>query len=320
MRCPKCQYLNFDNGERCRNCGYEFSLAVAPEPLDLAIQDGSEPIGPLADLALNAQPVVERSQPPGPLAPDTGSLELPLFNPRGVADRPLVTPAAPRPPLSVRRGAPPPPKPKPGSNSRGARPVIDEPRLALDTAEMPVVDEPDRGGIEADPESREPANEPSRTAPRLNRSRAPERTDPEAPAPVAARVFAGVIDLAIVGGIDAAVLYLTLRVLEMHIAEARALPLVPFIAFLLLLNGSYFAAFVAASGQTIGKMAAGIRVVPGDPVAHSGDRVPVGAAIVRAAAYVVSILPAGLGFLPGVMGKDHRALHDRLADTRVVKA
>ena len=27
MRCPKCQYISFDSGERCRNCGYEFSLS-----------------------------------------------------------------------------------------------------------------------------------------------------------------------------------------------------------------------------------------------------------------------------------------------------
>ena len=33
MRCPKCQYISFDSSERCRNCGYEFSLtadAAAP--------------------------------------------------------------------------------------------------------------------------------------------------------------------------------------------------------------------------------------------------------------------------------------------------
>jgi len=313
MRCPKCQYLSFDNGARCRNCGYEFSLAaVSPEPLDLAIQDGTEPIGPLADLALHAPPIQEASRPPAPLAPDTGSPELPLFNSRGRDDQPLVTPATPRPPLSVRRGPPLPPKPGPAAGPRAARQMVEEPRLALDTAEMPVVDDP--------PEPR-----PARVAPGRRTIVEPSASasapiEADAAAPVGARIVAAVIDLAIVGGIDAAVFYLTLRVLDMHVAEARALPLVPFVAFLLLLNGSYFAAFVAASGQTIGKMAAGIRVIPGDSVAQASERVSLGTAIIRAAAYLVSLLPAGLGFLPGVMAKDHRALHDRLADTRVVKA
>ena len=26
MKCPKCGYLGFESGDRCRNCGYEFSL------------------------------------------------------------------------------------------------------------------------------------------------------------------------------------------------------------------------------------------------------------------------------------------------------
>jgi uncharacterized RDD family membrane protein YckC len=34
----------------------------------------------------------------------------------------------------------------------------------------------------------------------------------------------------------------------------------------------------------------------------------------------VSALPAGLGFFPAFFGQDRRGLHDRLADTRVVKA
>jgi uncharacterized RDD family membrane protein YckC len=45
-----------------------------------------------------------------------------------------------------------------------------------------------------------------------------------------------------------------------------------------------------------------------------------GQSVVRAAGYLVSALPVGLGFLPAFFGQDRRALHDRLADTRVVKA
>ena len=39
------------------------------------------------------------------------------------------------------------------------------------------------------------------------------------------------------------------------------LPAVPMLAFLMLLCGGYFVLFTAAGGQTIGKMAAHIRVV-----------------------------------------------------------
>jgi uncharacterized RDD family membrane protein YckC len=61
-------------------------------------------------------------------------------------------------------------------------------------------------------------------------------------------------------------------------------------------------------------------VVSANAAEGRGDRVPFGYSVVRAAGYLVSALPAGLGFVPAFVGRDRRALHDRLADTRVVKA
>ena len=40
MKCPKCQYITFDSGDRCRNCGYDFSLTVETPDLDLPIKTG----------------------------------------------------------------------------------------------------------------------------------------------------------------------------------------------------------------------------------------------------------------------------------------
>ncbi len=149
--------------------------------------------------------------------------------------------------------------------------------------------------------------------------REPEPVEMTTTAPVFRRLVAGVIDLAILSAINAAVLYFTVRVLGLQIENVWVLPKIPLAAFLLLLNGGYFVLFTAAGGQTIGKMIAGIRVVM-----HTGDaratRVAFGAAVVRAAAYFVSLLPAGLGFVPILISPDGRTVHDRLADTRVVRA
>ena len=40
MKCPKCSYLGFETGDRCRNCGYDFSLISHgdPQPLDLDLE------------------------------------------------------------------------------------------------------------------------------------------------------------------------------------------------------------------------------------------------------------------------------------------
>jgi uncharacterized RDD family membrane protein YckC len=157
-----------------------------------------------------------------------------------------------------------------------------------------------------------------RLAARLANEPAPGRGDSEPlAASVGPRFLAALVDAIILGSIGLAVLYLTLKVCGLQFAHVAVIPPVPFSAFLLLVAVGYLTLFTAAGGQTIGKMAAGIKVVSTD-VHHL--RVPLGHSVLRAAAYLASALPAGLGFLPAVLGADRRAIHDRLADTRVVKA
>src|SRR4051812_9457772 len=287
MKCPKCQYIGFDSGDRCRNCGYEFSLALdaSETPEDLAIQSPDEAVGPFADFSLNETP------------------NLPLFRPDADSDAPLVSARmTPRAPLAVRRAAPVQPRPRPRREAPAP-----EPRLALDTADLT--------GVYASEGAPESVDEPSSTAAPVSGA-----ADPAAVASHGARMVAGLLDLLLVGAIDLAVLYFTLRICDLTFDDVRALPVAPLIAFLVLLNGGYLSTFIAASGQTIGKMAAGIRVVPADLAAPRTGRVSFGQSVVRAGGYVVSAMPLGLGFVPAFVGADRRALHDRLADTRVVKA
>jgi uncharacterized RDD family membrane protein YckC len=61
-------------------------------------------------------------------------------------------------------------------------------------------------------------------------------------------------------------------------------------------------------------MALGIKVID-----QEDGSVPIGRATLRTFAYLVSALPLGAGFLPGVIGAERLALHDRLAHTRVVQ-
>ncbi|MCA1563622.1 MAG: RDD family protein [Acidobacteria bacterium] len=144
---------------------------------------------------------------------------------------------------------------------------------------------------------------------------APDVAAGEASAGAASRVAAALIDLTILAAIDAAVVYFTLQICGLSLADLRIVPAAPLLAFLLLLNTGYSVAFTTAAGQTIGKMTVGIRVVG----TETGERVNFGYAVLRTAAYFVSALPAGLGFAPALVGADRRALHDRLAETRVVQ-
>ena len=294
MRCPKCQYITFDSDDRCRNCGYEFSLSVEDEPVEVRIardepasaRRGSDAFSAL-DATLNFPAEADRPAQSQGARRSLTAADLPLFIEQRVADdqAPLVTPpAVPRAPLSVRRAAP--------VRSRARGPALDELPLGP----------PDTGGSRAGPED------------------APEddTTDGIHDASVARRTIAGIIDVAILGTIAAVIVLLTLRIAELTLAEWHILPVAPMLAFLLLLCGGYFILFTAAGGQTIGKMTTGIRVVNA-----AGDRPPrvsFRTAFIRTLTCLGSVVALGGGFLPVLFSADRRAFHDRVADTRVVAA
>jgi uncharacterized RDD family membrane protein YckC len=301
MKCPKCDYLGFETGDRCRNCGYDFSLLASAqaEPGDLSLQRPSGDDVHIDDLW------IERSDSSagGFTTPDVVARvgSFPLFSPAG-DDEPLIkTPSEPRAPLSVRR------TPE-LARSRHMPPLTRPPRdsaLALEFAdELPADVAPPPGTI---PLADQLAVDPSpRTRDRLSAT--------TAVASLGSRTRAALIDHAILFGIDIIVFYSTLRMAALTTDEWRVLPLLPFLAFLLLLKVAYFSAFTALGGQTIGKMAAGIRVVADDHLRMDPSR-----AITRTLTGVVSLASLGLGLIPAVISPDRRALHDRVAHTHVVE-
>ena len=86
-----------------------------------------------------------------------------------------------------------------------------------------------------------------------------------------------------------------------------------FLVSFIFLHIFYFTLFHAWSGQTIGKMIMGIRVVTAD-----NKQASPAVAFLRWAGYVLSLFPLAAGFLWTAVDKDHRAWHDRLAQTWVV--
>jgi uncharacterized RDD family membrane protein YckC len=330
MKCPKCGYLGFETSDRCRNCGYDFSLAAESSGAsELPLHATAGPGEALADLALShfeptppsetlasldldriigsdvdhsaaSSPAAipesprtrrSRTSPDDRDAPDALSARhdgaLPLFH--GEADdTPLITTPRPvRPPLAVRRPTPEIPR------SRTRR----------------VTPRPGEGELEFPPEAERevavpsPQDEPSEFHSEL------------APAASLPRLLASAIDIVLLGAINAAVLYLTLALAGLDTAQIALLPLLPLAAFFVILDGGYLVAFIAASGQTIGKMLTGVKVVRND-----GGRVDIPGAFLRAMGCGVAVLTAGLAYLPAFLTADRRALQDRMAGTRVISA
>ena len=82
-----------------------------------------------------------------------------------------------------------------------------------------------------------------------------------------------------------------------------------------LLSAGYFTVMpVHARGQTLGKMAAGIAIVRDD-----GTPLTYGRAFVRWLGYLLSGLTFCIGFACAAFTNRKRALHDYLADTRVIR-
>jgi len=155
------------------------------------------------------------------------------------------------------------------------------------------------------------------------RTRTPDTRTPDAtpaprgpePAGVGPRALATAIDVLLLLAVDLLVVYFTLKICRVSLAELAILPKAPLLAFLLLQNGGYVVAFTA-TGQTLGKMIAGVRVLAAD-ADHAPD---VGQSVLRAGFWLLLALPAGLGLLATALMRDGRGLHDRFAGTRVVRA
>jgi uncharacterized RDD family membrane protein YckC len=307
MKCPKCGYLGFERVERCRNCGYDFSLTSPVAVPDVAIRRDTRTINPIDDLSL-----IDDAAAPTPDVPmsDIGvdldrvfgvsdapeirraaapRRELPLFGPPIPDGEALITKASPpRSPLSVRRATPEVPR------LRSEQPRAQSLDLALDLYGSAPTAAAAPSGPRADAEPW-------------------EESQPEN-AGVGARLVAVIIDLLILAVTDVAVIYFTMQILDLSMADLGILPKGPLLAFLLVQNGGYLVAFTAG-GQTLGKMVAGIRVVP----AGSDASLDLGRAFLRTLMWLLLAVPVGLGFLTALFSRDHRGLHDRFAGTRVVR-
>jgi uncharacterized RDD family membrane protein YckC len=290
MKCPKCGYVGFEETPRCRHCGYDFSFAA---PVDAA---AAVPVAVGAAAAMPAVSAADeffadgRVDPP-PSLDRLGFVDLERLDDQPVGpmvDLPLATvtpsdlfaesPPPARPPLAVRRASERP-------RSRPTTQVLRRPAASL--LDVPV------------------AHDDAATD--------PIAAGPPGPASLAARLTAGLLDLGLLAGIALAVVYLTVRLAGLTMAELDMVPPLPLAAFLVGWAAAYLAAFTACGGQTLGKMALGVRVVADD------GAVPPGAAALRAFTALAGAALGGLGFLPAFFDGDHRGVHDRLAGTRVVR-
>jgi hypothetical protein len=89
MKCPKCGYLGVEQVARCRNCGYEVALSTPHPVSELSLKEPKGQSNPLEDLSFLKE--AETHAAGGSVSPD-----LPLFEPIGLDDAPLIMKPSPR--------------------------------------------------------------------------------------------------------------------------------------------------------------------------------------------------------------------------------
>ena len=345
MKCPKCGYLGFETTDRCRNCQYDFSLAPFVSESELALHSAEHqresvtdfempPMGPQIDSATaldldrlfgNPEPAVP--SPPSPTGPSRvgragepsaievlgfeGGPELESGKEPQLMDSAALSDMA----MTIETAA---------SAHEGALPFDDAPLVPPPAARMPLAV---RRSTPEFQRNRPRTTRRARTdsldleSASLRPSVASQATTDIVPLPMempslGARAGAGLIDLVLLVGIDSAVLYLTLRIvgLQNTLEDLRVLPAIPFVGFLAILAFGYVSAFTVAGGQSIGKMVFNLRVIGDD-----GRPVDARGGMLRALGCMLVPVSLGLSYLPVLFSSDHRALHDRLAGTRVVQ-
>jgi uncharacterized RDD family membrane protein YckC len=157
-------------------------------------------------------------------------------------------------------------------------------------------------------EDREPGHDPS-----FSREAPADLRPVERPAFFRERVEAALADVALLGALWVLVIYFASRAAHVPILGLRpAWPyLVAYLAFLGVVYGGYFG---GTTGQTLGKIWVGLRVVDvaGRPAGYLR-------AFLRTGLGALGVALAGLGLVPMLFDPARRALHDRILGTRVIK-
>jgi uncharacterized RDD family membrane protein YckC len=331
VTCPACGQALAIGQERCLYCGAVVAPAVegalAPDPLASPPRGKAEPLREIPGLRKKEKTwkdeVKERIRHRRrQRAEDAG---LPLFD----SEEPAASP--PEPAGAEAKGIPPVTRTEGGEPStkqgHGGDHIRSLPTAPLDLPLRPPAEtefprDSSRAGeleLGGEPTREEPSLEPHREEGRprewsLEVPAVPSEMRPvERPAFFRERAQAAAADLGLLGVLWALVVYFASRAAHVPIRGLRpAWPyLVAYMAFLGVLYGGYFG---GTTGQTLGKIWVGLRVVDvaGRPAGYLR-------ALLRTALGALGVLGAGLGLVPMLFDPARRALHDRILHTRVIK-
>jgi len=326
VNCPSCgQSLSPGPHTRCPHCAALLSVpaegALAPQPVTPPARDKDQPLREIPGLRKRERTwkdevrdrVRHRRQQRG------GGEDLPLFRdseepaPEDPPEKPVAVAAEPVPEERY--------VPGPGPRELGEElpegvddlplrrfdPPAGEPADERDARARETVEDLSRDGVE-DPDDEDDGGwRLGAPGPSLE-SRPVER-----PAQAGERAQAALVDVGLMLGLWAVVVYFASRAARVGLSGLR--PAWPYLlGYLAFLGLTYAACFTGVTGQTLGKMLKGLRVVSATGRPPGCPR-----AFFRAALGSLGVVLAFGGIVPMFFDPARRGLHDRLLKTRVVK-
>ena len=281
-------------------------------PKETQPPDTDDPPAPTGISAPNAEPQAITPEPVGALEPGVPTAEAPS------SFEPLLDPS-PESPLEEPAAASSQADPEDPSSRRF--PGLFDP-AGMPSPETEALIDPETSAAEASAPEPEPqsamdtAMEWDLEAPSDPDTILDAQRDPMDPtAPMSDRLFSALADGLVLTTIAVLLMFGGASAAGTGMLSFVSAAPVPFAVAWLIFGLSYGIFFVGTCGQTLGKMAMRIRVI-----GSSSFHVGYARATVRAMSYTVAMLPVGLGLLLALRDLEHRALHDRLSGTRVVKA
>ena len=329
MNCPSCgQALPPGSLTRCPHCAAlvsgpaEGALAPNPRPVTPPARDQQQPLREIPGLRKRERTwkdevrerVRHRRQQRG------GEEDLPLFRdaeeaaPVEPPEEPAVPVAADTEPEDERDA------PGPGPRELGDDVPEGLDDLPLRRFDAPPAEPEDEGGARpggpVEPMARGDEGQDDDDGGAWRMETPGPRAEPrpvERPAQAGERAQAALVDVVLMLGVWSVVVYFASRAARVGLTGLR--PSWPYLfAYLAFLGLTYAACFTGITGQTLGKMLKGLRVVnatgrpPGCP-----------RAFFRAALGSLGVVLAFGGIVPMFFDPARRGLHDRLLKTRVVK-
>jgi uncharacterized RDD family membrane protein YckC len=323
VTCPSCgQALPSGPHTRCPQCAAllavpgEGALAPNPHPLTPPARDKQEPLREIPGMRKRERTWKDevRERVRHRHQQRAGTDELPLF-------RDSEEPAPEDPPAPPESAAPADASAEERYAS-GPRELDHELPEALDDLPLRRLEAPPEPEVERDEPEEEPAEVVTRDDDddederewRLEAPIASGETRPvERPAQPGERVQAALVDVILLLSVWGVVVYFASRAARVGLLGLR--PSWPYLfAYLAFLGLAYAACFTGITGQTLGKMLKGLRVVTANGRPPGFPR-----AFFRAALGSLGVVLAFGGVVPMFFDPARRGLHDRLLKTRVVK-